>query len=126
MFAGEHAGDFLDAAFAVEAVDIDSGSAGVYLLLHFEVEVAAARHLGKVGHGQDLAAGGESLELAADDRRLGAADAGVHFVEHEGRPLGRTAAPNRGLKRQEQARQLAARSDPGQRPRILPRFALNR
>ena len=81
--------------------------------------VGVGRDLGQVGDAQDLVAPGQRPQAAPDRVRAPAADARVDLVEDEGRRvvgLGQDA-----LDGQRDARQLAARRDPGQRPGRLAR-----
>ena len=69
--------------------------------------------LGQVRHAQHLAARAERLQQAAHGRRDGAADAGVHLVEHERRDVRDVA--RRDLDRESDAGKLAARCDARER-----------
>src|SRR5688500_15366010 len=85
------------------------------------MDVGMAGHLRQVGHGEDLSALRETLELPAQGRGLGAADARVHLVEHQGGPRLLGLATGGELQREMDARELAAGGDAGQRPGLLPR-----
>ncbi len=71
------------------------------------------RHLRRMGDEQHLRGFGQTLQALA--HRVGdrAADAAIHFVEHQGG--GRRGLGQRDLQGQREARQFAARCDPGQR-----------
>ena len=79
--------------------------------------MAVRGHLRQVGHAQHLPGPRQGAQLAADDLRHRAADAGVHLVEDHGRH--RVRAQRGHLDGQGDARQLAAGGDLAQRPRRL-------
>ncbi len=59
-------------------------------LVHEQVLVTLGGHLRQVGNGQHLAALAEAPQQLADHFGGGAADADVHFVEHQGRHRARS------------------------------------
>ena len=112
--AAEHLGELDDAALAVEVLDLGDGPAVALALGDPVVGVGMGRDLRQVGDAQHLVATREGPQAAPD--RVGAppADPGVDLVEDEdGRVVG---LGEDALDRQRDARQLAARGDPGERP----------
>ena len=83
------------------------------LLAHPPVMFGARRDLGAVGHHQHLARLGQAGQALADRMGRGAADAVVDLVEHQGFP-GLDLAHDH-LEREQNARQLTARGDLGER-----------
>ena len=96
----------------------DEGAAAADVLGHLPVVIAEARHLRQMGDAQDLAAAREVAQLAAQNDRLDAADAGVDLVEHQRRAAALAVATDQ-LQREVDAGQLAARRHPLQRPQLL-------
>src|SRR2546428_143285 len=71
----------------------------------------------QMGDAEYLARAAELRELAADGLRDGAADAGIDLVEDEGGAV--LLGGREGLQGEHDPRELAARGDPGERPRLL-------
>ena len=117
--ATEHLGELDDPALAVEPLDLGDGPAVALALGDPEVGVGVGGDLGQVGDAQDLVAAGERPQAPPDRVRAPAADARVDLVEDERRRL--VGLGQDLLDGQRDARQLAARGDPGQRPRRLAR-----
>ena len=83
------------------------------------MRMSLARDLRQVRDAQHLRALAERAQLATDDFRDAAADAGVDFVEHQ---AGQRVGLRRGdLDREADARQFAAGSDFRERPGRLTR-----
>ena len=78
--------------------------------------MALGRNLWQVGYAEHLPARTQRAQFLAHDFRHGAADAGIHFVEHHG---ARRAGQAGHLYGQRQARQFAAGGDLGQWPQRL-------
>ena len=113
---GEHPGELLHPAGVVEDVEARGGDGPVAGLAYDDVAVGERRHLGQVGHDEDLGRPGQRGEPAADlDRRL-AADPGVDLVEDERGH--RPGVGQRDLDGQHHPGQLAARGTLGQRTRL--------
>ncbi len=81
--------------------------------------MALGGHLGQVRDAEHLAAIAQRAQLAADDFRHGATDAGIDFVEDHAAVLRGRA---RNLHGQRQARKLASRGHLRQRPQRLARI----
>ena len=113
--AREHAGDLLAAARRRRArwtlVRVTRPS---WLFSISRWLVAARRDLRAVGDDQHLAALGEPVQPLADRAGDRAADAAVDLVEDHRRRA--ALLGQRDLEREDEARQLAARGDPDQRP----------
>ena len=87
-FAAEHAGDFFDAHGGIKHADFAEGLRAIAVFVHLPVVFAATGHLRQVGDGQHLVLLTEPAQGAADGFGYAAANAGVDFVENQGRHLG--------------------------------------
>ena len=117
--AAEHLGQLDDPALAVELLDLGHGPAVALALGDPVVGVGVGGDLGQVRDAQDLVASGEGPQAAPDRVRAAPADPRVDLVEDEdGRLVG---LGQDALDRQRDARQLAARRDPRERPGRLAR-----
>lgn len=93
MFAGgfalatQHAGEFLDAGFAVEKLDLREGAAVFDLLGDDEVAGGGRGDGGEVGDAKNLMLPGDAAHFVADGDGGFAADIGINFVENQDRDL---------------------------------------
>ena len=89
------------------------GAPFLFVLLHHVVMIGEAGDLRQVRHAQHLVRRRQLLQPPPDAFGHAAADAGVHFIEHQGahRAAARARAPPARLQRQRDARDLAAGSD---------------
>src|SRR5581483_3360584 len=109
--AAQHARDFLHALRRLQRLDLDARGAVVRELQHAQMMLAERGDLRQVRDAEHLARSGEAAQLLPDDFGDAPADADVDFVEDEG-----GNAPEAGghdLKREADARELAAGRDPG-------------
>ena len=111
--AGQHARDLLAPLGLVERVDAGAGDEAVVALLDEQMAVAAGGDLRAVGDDEQLRAVRQPVEPLADRAGDRAADAAVDLVEDHRR--GAAVLGQRDLEREDEARQLAAAGDPGQR-----------
>ena len=116
--ATQHPRDFVGALGRFELTNDATGRATALLLLDMKMAIRERGNLRQMRDAQYLMIFREFLQLAADDLRDLAADAGVDLVEDHRRD----AAPLRlqPLEREHHTRELATRGDPRQRHRRLP------
>ena len=104
--AGQHAGQFPDPGFIVQAMD---GYVLLRVLLDEQVRIAERGHLGRVGHADDLGTPAEATQQAADHVRGRPAHADIGLIEHQAGQPGPLGGDD--LDGQADARPLTAGSD---------------
>jgi hypothetical protein len=82
----QHPPNFARAALAVQFFDSGHSAPLALALLHALMMIRESRDLRQVRHAQNLIRGGEFLQPPSDALRRAAADARVHFVEHQRTP----------------------------------------
>ena len=120
--AAQHPRDLLDARRALQRRDLRAGRLAVGELAHPQVTVTERRDLRQVGDAQHLCRATERGELAPDDLRDRAADAGVDLIEDHAGAAGFGARSEGDLHREREPRELAARGDLRERSRRLARI----
>src|SRR3954454_739119 len=129
-FAAEHARHLLDARRFVQPANRRARPSAVDPFLDCEMRIGVGGDLRQVRDAEHLECRPQRAQLAADDVGDAAANAGIDLVEDQpGRRCARrtiggvaeAVARCRGerLDRQHDARELAARDDPRQRPELL-------
>jgi len=122
----QHAGQLTPSRLSTRHLDVARGHATRRSLRHHQMVIGVRGDLRQVGDHERLTLPcrrHDVLERFPDARSRFAPDALIHLVEHEGRHgvVGR----QHDLQREHQARQLAARGDPRERPGIETQVQLN-
>ena len=108
----KHAGDFFYALFFAQFSHGRAGGIALANLMDKQMLMALRCHLRQVSDRQHLAAFAQAAQQLPDDLGSGAANAHVHFVEHQGRYAGGLCGDD--LNGQADTRQFAARGHFGQ------------